>query len=237
MSIEPRAPRRHRRQPARPTIWRKFMQGVTDGIDAGLVRGARRASPGTVLNDGARADDHHRADVVDQLDHDVELDVDDRARTPTTSTSTRPPRARRPPCRRPARTSRRTEASARPGAAAGSVDGLVRVAGAAREAPALDVVDDLDLLLLVPRLGGQVDAVQGDDLDAVVPAAVTAPTSSTPRRLPTARLVRRSSHGVRCAHRRQPPGAGRDRRCSNAHEAHRARRPRPQGPRRAPTRS
>ena len=262
MSTEPRAQRRHRRQPAGRDL-AEVHGGGHRGRRHRLVRPSRPSSPGSVLHEELEPTTTTGADLVHQL-HD--------ARAPRRPPCRTPPRPRRPSSttsttgstttttdraglRAPLRDAGRRPSGCHPPAAPPggcaawrSVEELVRVARAAREAPVLDGVEHLHLLLLVPRLGGEVDAVQGDDVDAVVPAAVAVPerhATIMPCRAPSpagptalAEVGRsRAPPSVRCAHRRQPPGRWTDQEECDAHEAHRARHPGSQGPSTAATRS
>ena len=164
------------------SIWRKFMMAASAGGDTGSFVEPSEF-PGTVLHD-----------ELEPTTTTVPTSSTSSTTTSSTTSTTvedtttthvhrrappRPPTLHAP--RRPAPMHRlRSPAGARAcarGARLGLalVEELVGVAGAAREAPVLDGVEHLHLLLLVPRLGGEVDAVQGDDVDVVVPAAVAVP--------------------------------------------------------------
>ena len=192
------------------------------------------AFPGRVLHERARADHHHRGDVVHHLDQQHRAPPRPRSRT-RRPPAARPARPRRPPpCRRPRPPQPRRPRHCAPRAGPARVlRQLVGVAGAAGEAPALDRVEHLDLLLLVPCLRREVDAVEGDDLDAVVAAAVAVPdVVHDAGRLPTAELAAAPSARTLALTAGSHLGAGRDQEDAHAHEAHRARRPGSQGPRR-----
>ena len=220
-------------------IWRKFMVAATEGDDTGSLRASRPTFPGTRP---ARASSSRRPPPrptsSTSSDHASSTDVDHRAHEPRPRDRRRAPRRPPPPTtdhdRRPTPSTDRAARRARPPA---SVDELVGVAGAAGEAPALDLVEHLDLLLLVPRLGREVDAVERrrrrrrrprscrsarrhvHDMPAVPTAGAAALRSAAER-----------PYAVR--HRRQPRALDGTGGACDAHEAHRARHPGPQGPRR-----
>ena len=134
------------RSPGRSSTSGSSPTTTTDGDVVRRAPRRRRAPP------RPRVDDTTTTSSTTSSDHD-------RRTAPTTTTT------------QPHRTDGRTPVGSVPRGSDSSRAG----SGAAGEAPALDVVEHLDLLLLVPRRRGEVDAVHGHDLDALVAAAVAPP--------------------------------------------------------------
>jgi penicillin-binding protein 1A len=166
-------------------IWRKFMRAATSGIDTGSFTSPRNLDGGVRLNKDLQTTTSTTSTSSTTTSTSSTTSTTAPPSTtapkppapttttakppPSTTSSTAPPSTTTTSSPGPLPSPRTCSAGPPPPAASGR---LVGVVGAAREAPALDLVEHLHLALGVPALRRDVEAVDRDEVVAGGSAAV-----------------------------------------------------------------